>query len=30
MDEIEFCLVVMLVVSLVVVVWPFTDEFKNR
>lgn len=30
MDEIEFSLVVMLVVSLVVIVWSFTDEFKNR
>lgn len=30
MDEIEFALVVLLVVSLVLVVWSFTDELKNR
>ncbi len=30
MDEIEFALVVLLVVSLILVVWSFTDEFKNR
>lgn len=29
MDEIEFILVVLLVISLLLVVWSLTDEFKN-
>ena len=30
MDEMEFGLVVLVVISTMLVVWSLTDEFKNR